>query len=52
MNGPKLVITKSTVPIGHGRLIEGILEKTGNGQKGSWSTNPEFLREVLPSKIF
>ena len=45
MNGPKLVITKSTVPIGTGRLIEGILEKTGNGQKGSVVSNPEFLRE-------
>ena len=45
MNGPKLVITKSTVPIGTGRMIEGILEKAGNGQKGSVVSNPEFLRE-------
>jgi len=45
MDGPKLVITKSTVPIGTGRMIEGILEKTGNGQKGSVVSNPEFLRE-------
>ncbi|HEY6843845.1 MAG TPA: UDP-glucose/GDP-mannose dehydrogenase family protein, partial [Thermoanaerobaculia bacterium] len=45
MNGPKLVITKSTVPIGTGRMIEGILAKAGNGHKGSVVSNPEFLRE-------
>ena len=45
MNGPKLVITKSTVPIGTGRMIEKILEESGNGQKGSVVSNPEFLRE-------
>jgi len=45
MNGPKLVITKSTVPIGTGRMIEQILEESGNGQKGSVVSNPEFLRE-------
>ena len=45
MNGPKLVITKSTVPIGTGRMIERILEQSGNGHKGSVVSNPEFLRE-------
>jgi UDPglucose 6-dehydrogenase len=45
MNGPKLVITKSTVPIGTGRMIEQILDESGNGQKGSVVSNPEFLRE-------
>jgi len=45
MNGPKLVITKSTVPIGTGRMIEGILAKAGNGHKGAVVSNPEFLRE-------
>ena len=45
MNGPKLVITKSTVPIGTGRMIEQILEESGGGQKGSVVSNPEFLRE-------
>jgi UDPglucose 6-dehydrogenase len=45
MNGPKLVITKSTVPIGTGRLIEEIIHSHGNGHKASVVSNPEFLRE-------
>jgi UDPglucose 6-dehydrogenase len=45
MDGPKLVITKSTVPIGTGRLIEEIIEKHETGHKASIVSNPEFLRE-------
>ena len=45
MNGPKLVITKSTVPIGTGKMIEGIIQSHGNGHKASIVSNPEFLRE-------
>jgi len=45
MNGPKLVITKSTVPIGTGRMIEGILAQAGNGHTAAVLSNPEFLRE-------
>jgi UDPglucose 6-dehydrogenase len=45
MNGPKLVITKSTVPIGTGRLIESIIDGAANGHKASIASNPEFLRE-------
>jgi UDPglucose 6-dehydrogenase len=46
MNGYKVIVTKSTVPIGTGRMIEKIVQ-AGNGQKYSFSvvSNPEFLRE-------
>jgi UDPglucose 6-dehydrogenase len=45
MNGPKLVITKSTVPIGTGRMIEQIIAASGSGHRASIVSNPEFLRE-------
>lgn len=45
MDGPKLIITKSTVPIGTGRMIEGILDEHGKADLGSVVSNPEFLRE-------
>ena len=45
MNGPKLIITKSTVPIGTGRIIQKITDAHGNGHKASIVSNPEFLRE-------
>ena len=45
MDGPKLVITKSTVPIGTGRMIEEIIAAHGNGHRASVVSNPEFLRE-------
>ncbi|MEK6374965.1 MAG: UDP-glucose/GDP-mannose dehydrogenase family protein [Acidobacteriota bacterium] len=45
MNGPKLVITKSTVPIGTGRIIERIIAEADSGHRASVVSNPEFLRE-------
>jgi UDPglucose 6-dehydrogenase len=46
MNGYKVIVTKSTVPIGTGRMIEDIV-RSGHGSKYEFSvvSNPEFLRE-------
>ncbi|MCG6964535.1 MAG: UDP-glucose/GDP-mannose dehydrogenase family protein [Acidobacteria bacterium] len=46
MNGYKVVVTKSTVPIGTGQLIEKIIGGRTNGRHAfSVVSNPEFLRE-------
>jgi UDPglucose 6-dehydrogenase len=46
LNGYKIIITKSTVPIGTGRMIESIVRE-GVGGKHTFAvvSNPEFLRE-------
>ncbi len=46
LNGYKVVVTKSTVPIGTGQLIEEIInDKSSGGNPFSVVSNPEFLRE-------
>ncbi len=46
LNGYKVVVTKSTVPIGTGQMIEEIIrERTGGQVPFSVVSNPEFLRE-------
>ena len=45
MNGYKVVVTKSTVPTGTGKMVSDIIRKKNGRFEFSIVSNPEFLRE-------
>ena len=45
LSGYTVVVTKSTVPVGTGRDVAGIIAKTNPDAKFDITSNPEFLRE-------
>lgn len=48
LDGYKVIVTKSTVPVGTGKKIQQIIRaENGNGAEGAFdvASNPEFLRE-------
>lgn len=45
INGPMLVVTKSTVPVGTGREVARIIRETNPQADFDIASNPEFLRE-------
>jgi UDPglucose 6-dehydrogenase len=45
LTGYAVVVTKSTVPVGTSRKVEGIIKKTNPDALFDMASNPEFLRE-------
>jgi len=52
INGYKVIVNKSTMPVGSTRLVERIIKERAGGEEFDVISNPEFLREGTAVRDF
>jgi UDPglucose 6-dehydrogenase len=52
INGYKIIVNKSTMPVGSTRLVERVIKEKAGGEEFDVISNPEFLREGTAVRDF
>ncbi len=52
INGYKIIVNKSTMPVGSTRLVEKVIKERAGGEEFDVVSNPEFLREGTAVRDF
>jgi len=52
INGYKIIVNKSTMPVGSTRLVERVIKEKAEGEEFDVISNPEFLREGTAVRDF
>jgi len=52
INGYKIIVNKSTMPVGSTRLVEKVIKEKAEGEEFDVISNPEFLREGTAVRDF
>ena len=52
INGYKIIVNKSTMPVGSTRLVERVIKERAEGEEFDVISNPEFLREGTAVRDF
>jgi UDPglucose 6-dehydrogenase len=52
INGYKIIVNKSTMPVGSTRLVERVIKEKAGGEEFDVVSNPEFLREGTAVRDF